>query len=504
MTSDKPRAVFSMKRQIFLLLASAIFLSQALTILAVTLLPPPQPPLRTLGQVADALLGFEAPADEAAQFNTRSVSSLPERFSMTPQGIERLWRDQLARQLDTTPENVRVHREEPTVFSAMAAGRMPVSNAPGGRRFGGQRPDFTGAPGSGESRLDLPRPPFGFGPHGAAGDGPGEMARLPPRAVPPVIMGQFSAAYRRDDGSWIIVSPPPQLSGMFRMMIWFAGGILVVSPLAFWFANRLTAPVQRFADAAEQLGRNPEGASLTVEGPAEIGIAAEAFNRMQQRLKRYVRDRVNTISTISHDLRIPLTRLRFRAECASPALRDGILSDVDKMEAMISEVLAFMKGAGASGAREDVDLAGLLDDVAKSMGRLGSLTVRTNEPLIVEGNPRSLERLFINLIDNAQKYGGGRVSIVVDQENEGHAVVAVRDRGPGIAVEEREQVFQPFYRTDKTRERAQGAGLGLTSARAIARAHGGDIILSDGGPGLVARVEIPLSAIRSTAPAASS
>lgn len=494
---QSPR-VFTITQQLFLLLAVAIVLSQAFTVLAVTLLPPAQPPIRTIGEVADELRGLAQSDEEKPSFTTRSADALPERFSIVQQGFEQQWREQLAVELDTSLANVRVHIEKPTLLKQIAAGQPVASRPDALGRFGRSRPGF--APGF--ERRD---PAMGSGPpflsagleEYSASRFPMAMRPFPPRNPPPVIVGNFSAAWRQPDGTWTISSTPTQLSGVYRMLFWFVGGMVVVSPFVFWFANRLAAPVRKFAEAADELGRNPGGPSLDIKGPAEIGLAADAFNKMQQRLKRYVNDRVNAISTISHDLRMPLTRLRFRAEAVDPKLRAGLLSDVEQMEQMVTDVLAFMRSANQPARREELDLVELVGALSEMADISVPFQIASRDRILVEGDGRSLERLFLNLIDNGAKHGGGEVSIGLEQVGE-NAVVTISDAGPGIPADELEQVFEPFYRTSSSKDRVAGAGLGLTSARAIARAHGGDIVLSSGEGGLRAAVSLPIIASGST------
>jgi signal transduction histidine kinase len=314
-------------------------------------------------------------------------------------------------------------------------------------------------------------------------------------APPPFIEGDFVAALRVGPNQWVTLRPRPEAfpnSWQRRVLMWFALSLAVVAPLGWIFARRLAAPLAGFAAAAEQLGRDPASPVIVADGPAEIGRAARAFNAMQSRLSRYITDRTAMIGAISHDLRTPLARLRFRLERASPALRREIGQDLDQMEAMITSVLAFMREDAEAGARQRVDLRSLLECVIDEAEVTGAdVALEAGEPAEVEVSVLGLQRVFANLVDNAVKYGdSARVALHVEGDE---TVVEIRDRGPGLESGELERVFTPFYRGVEARTSSkQGVGLGLSSARSIVRAHGGDIRLSLPGEGLLVQVRLPL------------
>jgi len=274
-----------------------------------------------------------------------------------------------------------------------------------------------------------------------------------------------------------------------------------VTPLAWWFARRLAAPIKAFAEAAERLGRDPDAPPLSVGGSAEVGVAASAFNEMQRRLKRYVQYRTAMMAAIAHDLRTPLTRLRFRIESAPDELKAKVAHDLDEMEAMISSTLAFVKDANRAGERTKLELSSLVESVMDEAAETGAdASVERAERAVIDGDPVSLKRLVVNLVDNALKYGlraRGRVFA-----EGGVAVLEIDDDGPGLAEAEIERAFEPFHRIENSRSRETGGiGLGLAVAREIARGHGGDVVLQNRpGGGLRARVSVPL-AVRSARPA---
>ncbi|MDQ7813083.1 ATP-binding protein, partial [Brevundimonas sp.] len=306
----------------------------------------------------------------------------------------------------------------------------------------------------------------------------------------------FSASVRQPDGRWATVEPPRGLLSPWQLRVLLALGIsmLLLAPLVWWLARRLTRPIRVFADAAERLGADPDAEPLAPSGPSEVRTAIHAFNDMQASLREHMRQRTQTIAAIAHDLRTPLTRLRFRAEQAPAAVRDRMATDIEEMDALIAQAMAFVRGESTAERREPLDLGPLAADCAAGFTETGAdVRFEGGGALPVEGDPAALRRALANLIGNAVKYGGGaRVKAFVE---DGRAVVEVSDDGPGLAGDELEAVFDPFHRGERSRSRETGGtGLGLTVARQAARAHGGDVTLTNRtGGGLTARLALPLA-----------
>jgi signal transduction histidine kinase len=323
-----------------------------------------------------------------------------------------------------------------------------------------------------------------------------ELAKDGSPSVEHFLVAPFKVGLRRPDGRWLIAEPAPSLAltpWQQRIILGFVLTTLAVTPIAYLLARRLASPIAQFASAAERLGRDPGAPPLVIHGPAEVGIAVRAFNDMQSRLARYVEDRTAMVGAIAHDLRTPLTRLRFRAEAAPDDLRRKLTSDIAEMEAMVTGVMAFVRDATRTTERTPLELSSLLESLADDMSETGlDVTVERAERVVLEGDPLALRRLFGNLLDNAVKFGGSaRTRVFRDEE---FAVVEIEDDGPGVPEAERDRVFEPFYRQESSRSRETGGiGLGLAVVRSIARAHGGDANLG-GAPrgGLVARVRLPI------------
>ena len=269
---------------------------------------------------------------------------------------------------------------------------------------------------------------------------------------------------------------------------------VAIAVFAWWASSWITAPLSDFARAADRLGRDVNAPPLAEDGPEEVRMAARAFNQMQMRIRSFVDDRLRVFAAISHDLRGPITRLRLRTEqLVLPAeTQSRIFSDLDEIATMVEASLAFARDEAADEASQRVDLATLLATVCDDSTDAGHpAEFVCEERLVFHGRPLALKRLFANLVENAVRYGG---RAVVGASADPHKVqVTVDDDGPGIAESEMENVFKPFFRIERSRnKRTGGIGLGLATARTIARAHGGNIVLQNrAGGGLRAVVVLP-------------
>ena len=316
-------------------------------------------------------------------------------------------------------------------------------------------------------------------------------------APAPFVEGDFVAALQGRDGRWTVVQPFPEAfpnAWQRRVMLWFVIAFAIVAPFGWLFARHIVRPLARFTEAAELLGRDPAAALVALDGPAEIGRAAHAFNVMQNRLRSFVDDRTAMVGAISHDLRTPLTRMRFRIEeVDDDATRAGMTEEVAEMEAMITSVLAFIRDASTPNARERLDLGMLVEDVAQDAAMVGSdVAVERMAAAPVEVDVLGMRRLLANLVENAVKYGErARIRLVIDEDA---AVAEIVDDGPGVPEDELERAFEPFYRASNADVSGKtGTGLGLAVCRSIARAHGGDVRLVNAADGFRAQLRLPLA-----------
>jgi signal transduction histidine kinase len=221
---------------------------------------------------------------------------------------------------------------------------------------------------------------------------------------------------------------------------------------------------------------------------------------MQRSLKAYLEARSQALAGVSHDLRLPLTRARLRLEHVGDAqLKASLEADFDEMERMIGGTLEYLRGGASAEEPILLNLNALVEGVAEDIEALGGrvrLHGRAESPF--RGRSEALRRALANLMENARRYGGGDDMDVTVADAPDAVRIRVEDRGPGIPAAERDRVFEPYTRLETSRARhTGGAGLGLAIARAVARAHGGDIVLSDrSGGGLCAEMSLPRAAAR--------
>jgi len=268
--------------------------------------------------------------------------------------------------------------------------------------------------------------------------------------------------------------------------------LLVCFALAAFLVRMTNRSLARLARAADAIGQDPAGAPLAESGPSEIRRVIAAFNRMQERVRRYLVERGRLLSAISHDLKTPITRLRLRAEMlADPEARTKMLRDLDEMQTMVATTLDFFAAIGKDAERQPVDIGALIESVCEDRREAGQALSVQGAPIgPYRADPQALRRCLENLIENAVRYGSC-ADIDIDDSPQ-RLRIAIRDRGPGIPEPELERVFEPFYRLDSSRNLdSGGTGLGLSIARSIACWHGGDVTLSNAVRGLVAELALP-------------
>ena len=479
--------------QVLALVIVSLVAAHSISSAVILHLPPPPPEIYRLSDIARALRSpgvTEVP--ESRPLVVKSTRKPPVEPGLMMRGNR--WREELRRSLAASlqvePSRIVIQTEGPRRMFMQTRQTESTFEVRVFRRGAGGPPMHM--PGGHGPMIGLGPGPGG--PGGPGPDGPGGPGA--PRFDERVLFAPFQVGVRQADGSWLVARPQPSLqlnSWQGQLLITLMLSILAITPLAWLFARRLAAPITAFASAAERLGRDPRAPPLEVGGSSEVMAAAEAFNRMQERLRRYVEDRTAMVGAIAHDLRTPLTRLRFRIEAAPDEIRSKLAADIDQMDAMISATLGFVRDASRAGPREKLELSSLIESVLDEAAETGAdATALPSERLVVEGDPVALRRLAANLVENALKYGVRARGRVFTEE--GHAVIEVDDDGPGIAPEEQERVFEPFYRGEPSRSRETGgAGLGLAVVRSIARAHGGDVSLRNrAGGGMTARVTLPL------------
>ncbi|MFW8635674.1 ATP-binding protein [Cribrihabitans pelagius] len=317
-----------------------------------------------------------------------------------------------------------------------------------------------------------------------------------------MMRGQMSAiemtlSIALSSGQWLNVGTRferPPLQWPRQSALTFALSAAAILIAVFWFLiTRVTGPLRRLAVAADRLGRGDNVAALPESGPPEVRELTGAFNRMQERLTRFVADRTRLLAALGHDLRSPLTAMRVRAEFVEEEeTRQSLISSIGEMQGMVDSALDFARGLAGTEPFETCELGAFLGQLQADM--LEQFELEPGKRLAVGLRPNAMRRALRNVIENALRYGGS--ACVSYGQQGGSAVITVADSGPGIPEEDLEKVFEPFLRLEASRSLETGGhGLGLSIARTILRAHGGDITLaSRPGGGLQAVLAIPLAA----------
>ena len=308
--------------------------------------------------------------------------------------------------------------------------------------------------------------------------------------------GSYVLAVEVRDGGWVVFTAPTPFWGLDQAarngvkVVFLTLTIIGISMAA---AYQLSRPIGRFTEAVRRFGNDPRAAALPVAGPVELRETVRAFNAMQAKIQAFVSDRPAMLAAISHDLRTPLTKIRLRGEFIEDNdQRARLFRDVDDMQAMVDSALAFFRDDLQDEEVTAFDFPELLRTIADDYADQGHPVVYDGvDRLAHRGKPFALKRAFTNLVDNAVKYG--RAPELELRCRGGSIVVAVRDSGPGIPATAFEEVFAPFYRLERSRNRATGGvGLGLTSARSVIQGHGGSITLHNReSGGLELRVTLP-------------
>ncbi len=297
---------------------------------------------------------------------------------------------------------------------------------------------------------------------------------------------------------------------------------LAVAVGAYPVMRRLTLRLEALQRGVERWGAGDLSARVSAEGHDEVAFLAERFNHAAERIETLMDSHKSLLANASHELRSPLARIRMSLELLAPALGTGVSSmailqreeisrSINELDQLIDEILL----ASRLDARqadvepfEALDLTGLAAEEcsrvnAELSAELGSpqtagLGLDANShTLTLRGSPRLLRRLIRNLLENARRYSHGEISLELAQTRlagQPTAVIKVHDRGPGVPADQRERIFEPFYRLPGASEREGGVGLGLALVKSISQRHGGTVRCEarpGGGASFI--VELPVS-----------
>ncbi|CAN2536281.1 Adaptive-response+sensory-kinase+SasA [Methylocapsa aurea] len=271
---------------------------------------------------------------------------------------------------------------------------------------------------------------------------------------------------------------------------------VAIAAMSAWAVWRVTGPLRRLAHKADAFGRDIVMESIDEEGPIEIRRVARAFNLMQERITRSLRERTRVLAAVSHDLRTPLTRMRLQLQAGQAEnVRAKLLRDIDLMHSMVASAVSFLSGAFLEEEKEWLDLGALLSTLCDEFEETGAnIQYEGHEGIPFFCRPNAIHRAVTNLIDNGLHFGS-RVVVSASIEQD-RVVVDVADDGPGVPTHRIEDVLQPFVRLDPSRSSRSGSvGLGLSIVKEIVEAHQGQIELRQREPnGLIARIIFPSSA----------
>ncbi len=315
--------------------------------------------------------------------------------------------------------------------------------------------------------------------------------------------GPHAYALRLDDGRVLVTSRAwrsamfgrPPLPGVVTTMVLIA---LAIGIGAFPVVRRLTRRLEKLQSTVERLGAGELGARVEVSGRDEVAALAESFNRSADRIEALVNSHKTLLANASHELRSPLARIRMAIELIGPAApaatRAELARNVAELDQLVDEILlasrldATATRAGAPRSEfDEVDLTAIAaEEAARTQAQVQA------EPVTVHGDALLLRRLVRNLLENAQRHGrDAEVELSVRAGVD--AILSVCDRGPGVALADRERIFEPFYRARGASERQGGVGLGLSLVRQIATHHGGSVSCEErdgGGSCFVARLPL--------------
>ncbi len=290
-----------------------------------------------------------------------------------------------------------------------------------------------------------------------------------------------------DEDSWLKITQPLWISN--ASVVWMQRLFILLESILFSLViilliRRATRPLNRLARAADKFGRNPEVMQPLAEcGSREVREASQSFNRMRERICNNINERSRMLSAMAHDLRSPLARIQVRLEKIKPdELRDQFAANINEIQSIIQQGIELAKSLNTSEKPTPLDLAAFIQSLVDDLDdqglnvRLSGLPPAINTPVLVTARLTCLKRCLENILENALKYGQKAEITVLRKPDE--VLIEVADQGPGIPEEFLEKVFEPYYRLERSRNRALGGtGLGLSIARNMALLNNGEITL---------------------------
>ena len=272
--------------------------------------------------------------------------------------------------------------------------------------------------------------------------------------------------------------------------LWISVPAIFLIFVAMIFLKNQTRPITNLARAAEKFGRGEEVDDYRPSGALEIRQAGYEFDKMRKRILRHLNQRSEMLSGISHDLRTPLTRMKLQLSFVKDKeISLKMSDDINEMEKMLNEYLQFTSSAHSE-KNEIFDLSKFLEEIIERYNNK-NISKKLSHSILINGRKNLLKRSFNNIIDNGLKYGK-KINIELNKNGK-NIFIVIEDDGPGIPINEHENVFKPFYKIDKGRgESKSSVGLGLSIASDIIRSHGGHITLDKSSmSGLGVKIFLP-------------
>ena len=259
--------------------------------------------------------------------------------------------------------------------------------------------------------------------------------------------------------------------------LWITLPAILIVAIAIIFLKNQTRPIKKLAEASKRFGRGENIEEFVPSGASEIRQAGYEFEKMRKRILRHLNQRSEMLSGISHDLRTPLTRMKLQlALIKDKNLINRFSSDIDEMEKMLNEYLQFSSETNKE-KTEEFEINSLIQSIISSFSN-NLITFNRGDEFLFNGRKLSIQRCLNNLIENSTKFAN-KIEINF-QKLKSNIIIHIEDDGPGIPIQERENVFKPFYKIDKSRSKeSSSVGLGLSISSDIIRSHGGKIELAD-------------------------
>lgn len=301
---------------------------------------------------------------------------------------------------------------------------------------------------------------------------------------------------QREPGNWLngVLMTPSSFPGWIAAVLVALALFTLSVVMVVLIVRRVTRPLAELIDATDKIGRGELDAAIPLRGPEDVRRTTRAFNRMRDRIERFVLNRTQMLAAVSHDLRTPMTSLRLQAEFVpDQTVREKIIHTLDEMQEMTEATLAFTREDATREESRLVDLSALVGSLCDDLQDIGlNIECSVTDRLPYVCRPVGLKRAVNNLLENACYYGGeARIHI---WQTPDEVIISIQDNGPGIPQKDWQRVFDPFVRLEGSRNRNTGGiGLGMAIARSIAHAHGGDIYLQNLTPqGFEVQLRLPV------------